>query len=80
MDWIARDDPKAARRWVTDLFDRVNQLRRFPESGRVVPEGGRPNIRELIMGRYRIIYRRDIKRIVVLTVRHTRELVLPDDI
>jgi plasmid stabilization system protein ParE len=80
MEWIARADAAAARRWVTKLFDRVNQLRQFPDSGRVVPEARRPDIRELIMDRYRIIYRRDPSRIVVLTVRHARELLNPDDV
>jgi toxin ParE1/3/4 len=80
MDWIARDDPEAARRWVAHLFDRVRQLRQFPDSGRMIPEARRPEIRELIMDQYRIIYRRDASRIVVLTVRHTRELFSPDDV
>ena len=80
MDWIARDDPEAARRWVAHLFDRVRQLRQFPDSGRMVPEARRPEIRELIMDQYRIIYRRDPTRIIVLTVRHTRELFSPDDV
>ena len=45
-------------------------LRRFPESGRVVPELGREEIRELLVGSYRVIYRRSKNRIEIAMVRH----------
>jgi plasmid stabilization system protein ParE len=38
----------------------------------MVPEVGRAEIREVLYGQYRIIYRLDPKRLVVLTVRHGR--------
>lgn len=72
-DWIARDNPEAARQWVEDVFNRVAQLRTFPHSGPMVPEVRREGVRELVLGRYRIIYRVDQKRLVVLTVRHGRQ-------
>ncbi len=37
-EYIARDNPPAAQRWVEETFDRVGQLERFPDSGRRVPE------------------------------------------
>lgn len=33
-EYIARDDPAAAQRWVEETFSRVGQLERFPDSGR----------------------------------------------
>jgi len=38
--YIAQDDPDAAARWAVELFDAVERLTQFPESGRVVPEFG----------------------------------------
>jgi ParE-like toxin of type II ParDE toxin-antitoxin system len=35
----------------------VERLRSFPESGRVVPELNRPEIREVIVRPYRVVYR-----------------------
>jgi plasmid stabilization system protein ParE len=67
--YIAADRPDIALRWWDGLFARVAQLRRFPESGRPVPELIRSDLRQLPYP-YRIIYRLDLKRAVVLTVQH----------
>lgn len=66
--YIAKDNPDAAERWVNELFDSVERLVDFPESGRVVPEVGVRRIRELIFGAYRVIY--GVKdKVEILTVR-----------
>lgn len=67
---IARNRPRAAAEWVEGLFDRMEGLADFPEQGRTVPEVGRPEIREVLYGAYRVIYRVDPRRGVALTVRH----------
>lgn len=70
---IATDRHRAADRWVADLFSRAKQLRAHPESGPMVAELARPEIRQLVYSRYRIIYRLDPQRIVILTIRHGRQ-------
>lgn len=55
--YIARDNPTAAHSFRRKILDKVEQLHSFPESGRVVPERQDPNIRELIVPPYRIVYR-----------------------
>jgi plasmid stabilization system protein ParE len=70
---IAADRPAVADRWLVAVFDRVKQLQAHPDSGGIVPELDRAEIRQLLYGRYRIIYRRDPSRIVILTVRHSRQ-------
>ena len=77
-DYIARDSPMAATRWVHSIFDRVEQVKNFSKSGRFVPEVVRKDIRELIIANYRIIYRIEPKMISILTVRHCRQ-ILPDE-
>lgn len=72
-DHIAENNIEAAKVWLMDIFGAVDRLQRFPESGRVVPEVKRPNIREIIFKNYRVIYRLERKRIAVLTVRHSRQ-------
>ena len=71
-DYIALDSPDAAAAWIDGLFDTVAKLAQFPRRGRVVPEVGRTEIRELIYASYRVMYRLDAKHILVLTVRHQR--------
>lgn len=77
---IAQDDPVAAENWITTVFKKVEALKAFPESGRVVPETGNKTIRELIYGNYRIIYRLEEKRLSVLTVRHGRQMLPVDEV
>ena len=72
-DYIAEDDAQAARLFLIDIFGAVARLESFPNSGRVVPELKRPNIREIIFGNYRVVYRVEPKRVSILTVRHGKQ-------
>ena len=69
---IARDRPGAATRWVDAVFAAVTPLAEFPDSGRVVPEVSRQDIREVFHGEYRIVYKVETRRVAILTVRHGR--------
>lgn len=79
-EYIAQDNPAAAKNWVNAFFARVGQLGEFPESGRIVPEIGNQKIRELIYGNYRIIYRIEEKKISILTLRHGKQILPVDEI
>ena len=79
--YIALDKPGAAERWLEGAFDAAEPLGDFPLSGRVVPELEREDIREILYGAYRIIYRVfPDEKVVVLTVRHGRQLLSRDDV
>ena len=77
-DYIAQDSPMAAERWVLSIFDRVEQVEDFSESGQSVSEINRKDIRQLVIANYRIIYRVEPKVVSILTVRHSRQ-ILPDE-
>ncbi len=66
--YIARDNPLAAERWLDKLVDRAEKAAFQPRSGRVVPEVGDPDIREVFLRTYRIIYKIEAERILVLTI------------
>jgi toxin ParE1/3/4 len=74
-DFIERDAPGRAARFVERLITSTEPLLEFPRMGRVVPEGdGRQ--REITVGPYRIIYRVEAGEIFVVTVVHgSRDLV-----
>ena len=79
-EYIAQDNVSAATKWVEILFDKVQLLKSSPKSGRMVPETHRENIRELIYGNYRIIYRVEKNKISVLTVRHSKQILPVEEI
>lgn len=74
-DYIAQDKPSAAEKWIDTVFSKVEQLKSFPEIGRIVPEINDSQFRELIYGNYRIIYRIETKQISILTIRHGRQIL-----
>jgi toxin ParE1/3/4 len=68
--YILAENAAAAHRWLEELLERLEALRRFPEAGRIVPELGRDDLRELLVGRYRVIYRRGEAAVEIALVRH----------
>jgi toxin ParE1/3/4 len=54
--YIAADNPSAATRWLARLVKRAELVAMLPLSGRVVPEIGRDDVREVFVRRYRIVY------------------------
>lgn len=56
-DYIAEDSVRYADLVVGRIVSSVERLASFPESGRVVPELNRPDIREVIVSSYRVVYR-----------------------
>ena len=72
--FIAADKPDAAMAWLDGLFESVDRLARFPDSGRVVPEIGLPEYREIAFRKaHRVIYRRERNAISILTVRRFKQ-------
>ncbi len=67
--YIAEDNPQAARQFVKNLFQVIERLEDFPESGRIVPEFGEHSVRAVIRRPCRIIYRIDQTKLTVELVR-----------
>ncbi len=57
---------------------RSEQIGSFPQSGRMVPEYRRADIREVIERPYRIIYRVKEDQIDVLSVVHSAQQLPPE--
>ncbi len=73
--YIALDKPSVAVEWAEKIFNSVEILYDYPESGRVVSELNRKEIRELVQGSYRVIYKikSKEKEILVLVVKSYRQ-------
>ncbi len=66
--YIAKDDPAAAVVFVERLIRRTDLLIAQPLAGRLVPEVPGRELRELIEGNYRIVYRINVAVAEILTV------------
>ena len=77
--YLARDAPRIAQLFAARAFDATDRLSEFPLLGRIVPELGREEIREVFVYGYRIIYRYRRDEVVVLTVHHGAR-VLPGNL
>jgi len=67
-EYIAVDSPVQAKRVVQRVLDRAERLATFPESGAFAPEFPDDAVREILVFRFRILYRfmdaDDVVRIV----------------
>lgn len=66
--FIETDSPAWADLTVRRLVAAVERLREFPDSGRVVPERQSLELREIVSGNFRIVYRRKPTLIEIATV------------
>ena len=69
-EYIARDSSFYAAAFVREALDVSRSLNEFSERGRIVPELANPDIRELFVKEYRLIYSIEESRVVVLGLIH----------
>jgi plasmid stabilization system protein ParE len=76
--YIAQDNPEAADRWIEAVDQRLLHAAEVPYAGRQIPEWEREDLREVILGRFRLMYRVTAESIQILRVAegHRR---FPDD-
>lgn len=79
QQYIARDSKHYAARVIEDIVGKVETLKVFPRMGRVVPEIGEENIREISMYSYRILYEQVGDKIFIHGVIHKRRNFQPNE-
>jgi toxin ParE1/3/4 len=74
--YIGRDSYQSACAMVGMIFEKAIILERYPKYGKKVPELNNENLREIPVGRYRIIYEiiTDTK-IGIVTIHHQSRLL-----
>jgi toxin ParE1/3/4 len=73
-EYIARDSKFYACAVVSKILDVSRNIRDFPLIGRKVPETGDERIRERFTYSYRLVYRIEEKRILIVAVIHGKRL------
>jgi addiction module RelE/StbE family toxin len=69
-DFIAADSVFYANKVIEDIVFRTEQIEKFPNSGRIVPEISDTNTREIFIYSYRLMYEISEKNIYILTIVH----------
>lgn len=74
-EYIALDNPAAARHVIEEVFNKTERLEDFPQSGRIPPELPNSVYREVVVPPCRIFYRENESRVLILYVmREERQL------
>jgi plasmid stabilization system protein ParE len=63
---------------VDDVFQVVKRLEKFPESGSKVPERNRADLREILFGAYRIVYKLKNANAFIITIIHCKQDYTPE--
>lgn len=74
-EYIARDSEYYARAVVTGILSVSRRTGEFPLMGRIVPEIGDEHIRERFVYSYRLVYKIETLRILVVAVIHGKRLL-----
>lgn len=69
-EYIEKDSAFYSAAFVQEILDVSRSLDRFAERGRIVPELTSPDVRELLVREYRLIYSIDKARLVILGLIH----------
>jgi len=70
VEYIAEDSPYYGLVFYEDVMDKAQTLEEFPHRGRVVPEMGDPDMRELFIHKHRLIYKITGESVIITTLIH----------
>jgi plasmid stabilization system protein ParE len=73
--FIAKDSEEYARMVARRIYAAARSAADFPQGGRVVPDFENPNLREKIVGNYRVVYRIHPGAVEIATVIHGARLL-----
>lgn len=77
VDYIALDNPEAAKRLVQNVFRHVEQLADHPKSGSKPPELKGWRYRQIVEPPCRLFYRHEGTRVFILYVMRSERLLRP---
>ena len=73
VTFVAADSPTAAERLLIRILDSAESLSELTERGRIVPEIDDPQVRELIIPPYRLVYQYDESQVQLLALLHSAQ-------
>lgn len=70
FDYISKDSAYYARTFIKKIKYETKKIKSNPNIGRFVPEYNQKDLRELIFQNYRIIYKLESNKIIIVTIFH----------
>jgi plasmid stabilization system protein ParE len=78
VSYVAQDSHLAAERLLIRALEAASSLDVFSERGRIVPELNQPDVRQLLVQRYRLVYEVTPAEVQILAFVHgARDLTGP---
>lgn len=74
VEYIEQDSPAYARLFAQKVANAIRKLEAHQQLGRIVPEYQDPNLREVLVGPYRIVYALHSEAVEIITIRHGARL------
>lgn len=74
-EYIERDSSFYAQSVISKILEASRNIKEFPLIGRVVPELGNENIRERFIYSYRLVYKMEKRKILIIAVIHGKRLL-----
>ncbi|MGM9511812.1 MULTISPECIES: type II toxin-antitoxin system RelE/ParE family toxin [Larkinella] len=71
LQYLSRSSLRYTEQWVDELNRKLTLLATFPEMGRIVPEKNTSFFREILVGKYRVLYIYLQKTITIVAIRHS---------
>lgn len=76
IDYVHKQSVQNAEKLYEGFKEKIASLQEFPERGKLVKEIVEPELREISLFHYRIIYRCTNEKVHVLTVQHSARLLI----
>lgn len=66
--FIARDNPKTAKKYINNLVERIVKMLQYPNIGKINQIFNNPSVREIVINGFKIIYKIQVKTVTVLMI------------
>jgi len=69
---LSAESQAYSQKWIDEVFKKIALIEKFPNLGRMVPEVRISSIREIMAGKYRILYNIGKDEVVeIMAIRHS---------
>lgn len=75
VDYVHKQSVQNAEKLYNELKEKIASLQQFPERGSLVKEITSPQLREIRLYHFRIIYQCTAEKVQVLTIHHSARLL-----
>ena len=76
VEYIRKDSPESAKRFLGQVFQTTRSLSTLSERGQFVPALSDPAVRQILVGRYRVLYEVHPDAVWIMRVLHTSQDLL----